>query len=377
FEKSSNFVFVRKNVEALLPEPCLADAGTLTIDANPVELVGGIATLSATPNGDRLIPIDFELIYILTSGDDVVVRTFASLPVFNVTQSGFYTLHTLVAELNDISAEQYFEASGIIIGQTTGAEILDMIQEQGVCADFDLLGASVEVLGEQGCVADAGILFPTATEVPVQLFTIVAANHIVPPTVPLDFEVIYLLATANDGVLVQSGDNPTFVVNEVNTYTILTLITESSDPLSPDYFDPSTIDLGTMTIQELADQLDQLNICIDFDALGASIIVVDPSDATVRSEELKAEVSAEITAITLYPNPARNFLNIRFSKQNLASASQLVVSDVSGRQISSHSLAATLDREVITIDLAHLPPGWYALTWSFENQIRTKRFYKY
>lgn len=380
FTKSTNVVLVKKRVDAIVPEPCIADAGTMTIDANPVMLVGGMATISATGNGDINIPTDIELIYVLTSGDDVVVQMFASIPSFTVTEAGLYTLHTLVAELNDINADQYFDASGIIIGETTGNEILSMIEAQDVCADFDLVGASVIVEEEQGCIADAGFLFADQPQVPVQFFTIIMANHVIVPTVPVDFELNYLLLTTDNGIILGRGDNPVFLVEAVGTYTILTLVAETSDPLSPDYFDLSSIDLGNTSLSDLATTLEGLGICYALDQVGAQIMVIDASDATVtRSAEVgEQEVETiRVNELQLFPNPTQDFLQIQWPTATTDQSTwELRITDLSGRQLIQQTIENQQLNSHLKIEVNHLPSGLYQLSLFNHQEQWVQQFYK-
>ncbi|MEM8906847.1 MAG: T9SS type A sorting domain-containing protein, partial [Bacteroidota bacterium] len=381
FEKSTNFVLIRKNVAALIPDDCLANAGTLSISANPVSLVGGQATVMATANGDLVLPPNYELIYVLTSGEDIVIRLFASLPMFMVNEPGLYTLHTLVAELNDISAPQYFEASGIIVGQTTGGEVLTMIEEQGVCADFDLLGAPVEVLPEQGCTADAGLLFANEVEVALQLFTIVSASHVVAPTVPLTYELTYLLVNAADGVLLQTGENPVFVVGEVGDYLLLTLVAETSNPNDANYFEVNTIVLGETTIDELAAALDPSGQCLAFDGIGAQVRVVDPTDAANLRE-------APVTTATptgaaspiewqLYPNPTSAMLHVQFGHFPFAEETmQLFISNLQGQIIQQQLVNWQDEQTIIRLSVEALPSGWYQLVTQQGEYRTAQAFYK-
>uniref|UniRef100_UPI00177AECE0 hypothetical protein n=1 Tax=Hanstruepera ponticola TaxID=2042995 RepID=UPI00177AECE0 len=52
---------------------CFADAGTLTADMDSVELVNGMATLSATPDGNSNVPAGYNTVYVLTQGSGLVI----------------------------------------------------------------------------------------------------------------------------------------------------------------------------------------------------------------------------------------------------------------------------------------------------------------
>ncbi|NQY05518.1 MAG: hypothetical protein HRT68_04745, partial [Flavobacteriaceae bacterium] len=76
--------------------PTTPDAGTLTADA--ISTCNSADTLlTATPNGDSVVPTNYEVAYVLTSGAGLVIEQTAATPSFTVATGGDYTIHTLVA----------------------------------------------------------------------------------------------------------------------------------------------------------------------------------------------------------------------------------------------------------------------------------------
>lgn len=125
--------------------PCTADAGTLTADATPVVLSGGTATISATANGDSVVPTDYDVTYVLTSGSTLIIEDAGATPSFEVTTAGDYTIHTLVAETTDDTDSNYLDLSVIVFGTTTGGDVLDIINNNNLCAALDVTGAPIVV----------------------------------------------------------------------------------------------------------------------------------------------------------------------------------------------------------------------------------------
>ena len=121
---------------------CTADAGTMTADETPVVIDGAPVTISATANGDAVVPEGFANAYVLTSGDDLVIQNLGAEPSFEVDMAGLYTIHSFVYDLND--EEAILDA--IVFGETTGADALGLIEEAGLCASLDVAGAPIDVV---------------------------------------------------------------------------------------------------------------------------------------------------------------------------------------------------------------------------------------
>jgi len=128
------------------PAVCAADAGTLTADASSVSLLNGTATISATANGDIVVPTDYDITYVLTSGTNLVIEAAGPNPTFTVTESGLYTIHTLVAETSDNTDANFLDLSVINFGTTTGGDVLDIVTNNNLCASLDVTGAPINVL---------------------------------------------------------------------------------------------------------------------------------------------------------------------------------------------------------------------------------------
>ncbi len=126
-------------------ETCTADAGTLTADATPVQLAGASVTISATQDTAPTVPANYEVVYVLTSGAGLVIEAIGATPSFEVTEAGDYTIHTLVAELDDANDPNFLDASVVVPGVTTGVDVLTIVTDNGLCAALDVTGAPITV----------------------------------------------------------------------------------------------------------------------------------------------------------------------------------------------------------------------------------------
>ena len=380
FRKATRIVLVRKETDALPPITCFADAGTSTSDESPVFLEGGSTHVTATPDGNAVIPLDYELVYVLTRGPDLVITRLGPLPSFFVSEPGNYTIHSFVVELSDLNNENFFDGAFVVLNQTTVAEVLEMIESQGVCADLDVVGASVEVLPEIICTANAGILIANNPEVVQDFFTIIEANIFFPPTVPLDYEVLFVLTTA-DGVIQEISDTPGFVVNDLGVYKVQTLVAETSDPTSPNFFDLESVTIGTTTISELNTLLETADVCAALDQFGAEITVIS-SEAPLRSEEEDPIFNAEIEVVnewSVFPNPVVSTLNAQLNLKEVGSFStaNLVITNIQGQVLQSQVINLNKGINEFQLSVGSLARGMYQIQIYNKEQQWVERFYKH
>ncbi|MFK7833921.1 MAG: T9SS type A sorting domain-containing protein [Winogradskyella sp.] len=282
-------------------EECLADAGTLTADATPVALAGGTATISATANGDSVVPTDYDVTYVLTSGPTLIIEQAGATPSFDVTAAGDYTIHTLVAETTDTMSPNYLDLGVIVFGTTTGGDVLGLVTTNNLCASLDVTGAPITVLEE--CLADAGTL--TADASPVELpdsgSVTISATPNGDSVVPTDYDVTYVLTSGPTLIIEQAGATPSFDVTAVGDYTIHTLVAETTDTMSPNYLDLGVIVFGTTTGGDVLGLVTTNNLCASLDVTGAPITVEDL---------LSVGDEANVAAFTYFPNPVQNTLTL-------------------------------------------------------------------
>ncbi|MBK6829891.1 MAG: T9SS type A sorting domain-containing protein [Flavobacteriales bacterium] len=247
---------------------CDANAGALIADATPVCLIAGSATISATPDGNAVVPTGYETLFVLTQGPGLVIIGTSTTPSFDVALADSYTIHTLVYDPTTL------DLSGVVLGTTTGFDVNALLIQGGgsICASLDVVGALIEVSECVVCDADAGTL--TADETPVCLFGGSAQVGATPngdAVVPVGYETAFVLTQGPGLVIIDLGVGPVFTVNAPGSYTIHTLV---YDPLT---IDPSLIELGVTTGFDVNGLLIQGGgtICGALDVLGAPISVND------------------------------------------------------------------------------------------------------
>ncbi|MEM8890825.1 MAG: hypothetical protein AAGD28_22810, partial [Bacteroidota bacterium] len=251
---------------------CTADAGTLTIDHDPVNLVNGSAHISATPDGNIHVPHGYSVIYVLTSGPNLVIEQVNTHPSFTVTTPGLYTIHTLVYDA-DAHSPDFLDLSVVVPGTTTGGDVLGIINSNGICASLDVAGAPVNVNGT--CTADAGTL--TIDQNPVVLANGSATVSATPDgniNIPNGYSSLFVLTSGSNLVIEQVGGNPSFTVNAAGRYTIHTLVYDA-DPNSPDFLDLSVVVPGTTTGGDVLGIVTANGLCASLDVAGAPVHVND------------------------------------------------------------------------------------------------------
>ena len=272
-----------------IPVACEADAGTLTADGTAPCIAGNETayTISATANGDINVPTDYETIYVLTSGTGFVIEATATTPSFDLVAlglplSGTYTIHTLVAETSDNTSADFLDLSVVVPGTTTAADVIDIVTNNDICASLDPVGAPF-MLMDCPCEADAGTLTADGTAPCVAgdetAYTISAtANGDI--TVPTDYETIYVLTSGTGFVIEATATTPSFDLVALGlplsgTYTIHTLVAETSDNTSADFLDLSVVVPGTTTAADVIDIVTNNDICASLDPVGAPFMLMD------------------------------------------------------------------------------------------------------
>ena len=257
-----------------------ADSGTLTLDGNNPTVVcgGGMAMISATPDGNIDVPAGFEVIYVLTEGAGLVIVGANPTPEFNVAASGDYTIHTLVYDPNTL------DLNIIVFGTTTGFDVNGLLIQGGgdICASLDVAGAPVvvEIIDiDSGTLTLDGDNPTLVCDGDMAMISATPDGNI---NVPAGFEVIYVLTEGAGLVLIDANPTPEFNVAAPGDYTIHTLV-----------YDPNTLDLniivfGTTTGFDVNGLLIQGggDICASLDVAGAPVVVetIPSGDAGLIAE---------------------------------------------------------------------------------------------
>jgi len=129
---------------------CAANAGTLGVNKYDC-LAGKGLTISATPNGNSVVPEGYVTGYVLTAGEGLVIVNVGGSPSFTVSEAGLYTIHTLVYDPLTL------DLSGVELGVTSGFDVNSLLIQGGgaICASLDVAGAAFNV---QSCDDNGGEL---------------------------------------------------------------------------------------------------------------------------------------------------------------------------------------------------------------------------
>ncbi len=271
---------------------CDAVSGTLT-GGGEVCYEQAPVTLTAVANGDTVVPPGFAVIYVLTEGADLVIVGAGADPEFIVDALGDYTIHTLVYDSTTLDL-------GIIdFGVTVAGDVNALLVQGGgvICASLDLDGALFNV--QLCCDADAG----TLTAQPVDCFNGAAVTMTADPNgdvvVPPGFVVLYVLTQGPDQVIVNVSADPEFQVEETGSFTIHTLVYDSTT------LDLDIIEIGTTTGAQVDSLLIQGGgtICSSLDLVGAVFNVVVCCDAAAGTLTAEAVDCFDGSPVTLFATP--------------------------------------------------------------------------
>ena len=253
---------------------CTAYAGTLESFKPVLCYQEGGSLIGAIAVGDAVVPPGFEILYVVTHGEDLVIDQVGEWPILTVDGMGLYTIHTLVYDPLTL------DLSSIEFGVTTAAEVNALLIQGGgsICASLDLTGAEMIVDSP-----DAGTLSSTMEDVCLEDGSATVSATLSGSYLPMGYDHLYLLV-GPDMTIMDSGDTPSFEVMMAGTYSIHTLV---HDPLT---FDFGMIVPGATTLAVLNDQLVQGGglYCAALDLAGISIDVIEcgGSDCTADAGTL-------------------------------------------------------------------------------------------
>jgi hypothetical protein len=308
-------VFIEVNDDCL--GACDAFAGTLgALDFIPCINPGESVELVGIPGGDAVVPPGFEVVYVLTQGAGLVIVGAASQPVFEVSDLGLHTLHTLVYDPATLDL-------GLIeLGTTTGFDVNALLIQGGgaICASLDVNGAAYVVEACSGeCLAVAGTMSGGGVAcLENELATLLAeAND--DAEVPPGFVRIYLLTQGAGLLIIDDSSAPSFVVSELGEYRIHSLV------IDPVIF-ALAVTPGLTTAAELLDYIASTGECADLDAEGAAFLV----------EVCSSLAEAPATGFSLHPNPSAGGF---FVVPDADGAALLELIDVSGRVAHTERIA--------------------------------------
>ena len=296
---------------------CTADAGGVTsLGIAEGDCEDGLVTLEVESNGDAVVPEGYSTLFVLTQGDELVIRAVSETPLFEVEEDGIFTIHTLIYNA-DAASPDFLDLDAITLGETTGAEVLNLIASNEVCASLDVAGALFDIacssndtctanagsltanpLGSDACIEEGGTLDISATP----------GND---SEIPDEFEVIYFLTQGEELVIIDQGEEPSFTIEEAGTYTIHTLV-YTGNPELADFFDITTVSFGETTAEMILDSIQLRDICADLDVEGASFVIevcevescpISPGTLTANALDPDVCIDAEGNSVEISATP--------------------------------------------------------------------------
>jgi len=327
---------------------CTAKAGTLRAFGSAC-LTNGSATLSATINQLPTIPAGYRLLYVLTSGDKLVIEQVNSLPVFTVKKTGKFTIHTLVYNPTTL------DLSIVKFGQTTGVDVNGLLVQGGgkICAALDVAGAPFNVV-ECACTVSVGRIAPQ----PINCYNglravLLKASILHQPSGPSGYRSIWVL-TEGDSLIIRAVNthSPEFYVNRTGKFRIHTLI------YNPATLDLSIVKLGKTTGFDVNGLLVQGggSICAGLDVTGAAFEVKRCNSANF----------GELQGSNLFPNPAQNALNLQLSNKLGNGAISVEIVDLNGKLMQRHAFESGITQA--ELDVTNLSAGMYFVRINAEGQ---------
>jgi hypothetical protein len=113
--------------------------------APPFQCLDG-TPINASSLGTAILPSGYENLYVLTSQPgSIIVQVSTSPDNFVVNEAGIYTIHSFIAEVDDPQSPNFVDLSTITFGLTPAQVVFDLIRSEGICADLDLVGTTVDL----------------------------------------------------------------------------------------------------------------------------------------------------------------------------------------------------------------------------------------
>jgi hypothetical protein len=323
---------------------CSAKAGTVHVAYNSVTLSGGSATISGYSTNNSTVPSGYQVIYVLTKGDNLVIVDAKPTPHFTVKDAGSYRVHVLVYNPHTLNL-------GIVkFGETTGGQVNSLLIQGGgsICASLNVAGTQIHVNPAPYCTAKAGTVYLSG--VVLSNGSVRITGH---PTrdshVPSGYQVIYVLTKGDNLVILDANPTPHFTLHEAGTYRVHVLV-----------YNPHTLNLGIIKFGETTGgQVNRLliqgggSICASLNVDGTKIQIyyrsshleaassqdakmmnialpidkaninknissnanemVDETFEMVEKQQVKSNSARSTREVVAFPNPARDFIDLDLS----------------------------------------------------------------
>ena len=252
--------------------PCTAFAPQMSMDSTTVCLVDGHATLTAVSDGNQVIPQGFQLAFLLSRTNALVIDQVATTPSFTVAGVDVWRIHSFVYD------PATFSLATIHPGSTSIYDLYAQLLQGGVpvCASLTVNGAFVKTGAcTTTCLAAAGSL--STSQPDLCLAEGMAVLHAQPngdAVIPAGFSMAFLLSFGSNQVIMAQGAAPDFTVAGPGHYSIHALV------YNPATFSPASLLPGTTTLAALHAQLmagvdGGGPICVGLDLPGTGFQVAD------------------------------------------------------------------------------------------------------
>jgi hypothetical protein len=353
-------------------------AGTLTPKStNSCFTISSL--LEATPNGNSIVPAGYQTIYVLTSGAGLVIEQVSSNPSFTVTQTGTYTIHTLVYNPATL------DLSIVVPGTTTGFDVNGLLVQGGgsICASLDVAGAQFIVGNPSAGTLTSTPLINCLDGGNATLTASPNGNSVQPS----GFQTIYVLTRGLGLVIQQVSATPTFNVSQIGFYRIHTLV------YNPATLDLSTVVLGTTTGFDVNSLLIQGggSICGSLDVTGAPFIVLPNficnllgfgdfvstynNQSEVPANLIRMAETGELSLLiqNIYPNPATDLISLDYIVP-VEGRTIITIFNAMGQQVASNQFDDLQGFVSRRIDVSELSSGNYLMRVENNNTVQTSRF---
>ncbi len=114
-----------------------------------------------------------------------------------------------------------------------------------------------------------------------------------------------------------------------------------------------------------------------------NVLVISDKAGENDVEELNLEVPGTeglelediFTEVNVFPNPAIGLLNVNFTTLD-DMQTNLFIMDINGRILQQQTVEALKGEQTISLDVSHLPGGFYTIQMASDNETITRRFIK-
>ena len=124
----------------------------------------------------------------------------------------------------------------------------------------------------------------------------------------------------------------------------------------------------------------KVNTTLDFQKCNIDGILMRTMSATIVADAAgmspysftKINTQQESSAMNVFPNPAKNYVNVEIG--NISTAATLQIINVAGQVIYSETIAAQDVKTIHTIDVSQFIEGLYIINLRHENEISVEKF---